>query len=94
MNGPGFEISISGRDDGTLEALYIRCADGKVHHTEEIKEDIVMADYDANNNLLGIEILAPVKLRVLADLIDEAHRNPFKKFVRKSAPKKFLVTSR
>ena len=91
MDSPGFEISISGRDDGTLEAVYIRCSEGKVHHTDEIKEDVVLADYDSQGNLLGIEILAPVKLRVLSKLIDEDHRRPFRKFIRKSAPQEFLV---
>ena len=40
----GFELSISARDDGTLEALYILLQDAKIVRTDEIVEDIVLAD--------------------------------------------------
>lgn len=82
----GYELSVSARNDGTLEAAYIRLREAKVDQTREIIEDVLLADYDAAGNLLGIEILAPVHLNDLAELVDEANREPFQRFVRETAP--------
>lgn len=83
----GFEISISARDDGTLEALYIRVSTNKVARTEEVPgPDEVLADYDSKGRLVGIEILSPVKLSKLAGLVEEPRRKPFRKFVKNAAP--------
>jgi uncharacterized protein YuzE len=82
----GFELSVSGRDDGTLEAAYFRVKKGKVARTEEVVPDTVMADYDSSGELLGIEVLAPVRLSVLANQVERARRSSFRKFVRQSAP--------
>lgn len=61
----GFEVSVSGRDEGTLEAIYVRFSKGRVARTEELQEDVLLADYDAHGQLIGLEILAPVRLRDL-----------------------------
>jgi len=89
----GFELSVSARDDGTLEAVYIRFQEGKPSRTGEIIDDVLMADYGARGNLLGIEILAPVKLSDITRLVDQSHRASFRKFVKSSAPDEFLVPS-
>ncbi|MBN1512874.1 MAG: DUF2283 domain-containing protein [Phycisphaerae bacterium] len=88
----GFEISTSARGDGTLEAVYIRLARGKVARTVEIVEDIVLADYNSRGRLLGIELLAPVRLPDIANLIDTPRRAGFRKAVRKAAPQEFVLT--
>ena len=78
----GFEISISARDDGTLEALYIRVSRNKVATTREVDgKDEVLADYDSNGKLVGIEVLSPVKLKRIVRLIDEPRRRSFRRFV-------------
>ncbi len=82
----GFELSISARDDGTLEALYIRLRVGKVAKTKEISEDVLLADYDSRTKLLGIEVLAPVKLSRITRLVDEDRRKPLRRFVKAQAP--------
>jgi uncharacterized protein YuzE len=87
----GFQISINGRDDGTLEALYIRLSTNKVARTDEVPgESEVLADYDSAGRLVGIEILSPVKLRKLVGLVDEPRRRPFSKFVRSAAPEQLV----
>lgn len=87
----GFEISISARDDGTLEALYIRLSTNKVAKTKEVSGPAeVLADYDANGRLVGIEILSPVRLSKLAELVDRPRRKPFRKFVRTAAPEELV----
>lgn len=82
----GFEISISGRDDGTIEVVYITLRDGKAARTREVIEDVLLADYDNRGRLIGIEILAPVRLSKLTPLVEEKRRKPFRNFVRTQAP--------
>jgi uncharacterized protein YuzE len=87
-----FELSISGRDDGTLEAAYIQLLDEKVSRTKEVVEDVVLADYTADGRLIGIEILAPARLGDLARLVkQEATRRSFRRFIKKSVPRDLLV---
>jgi uncharacterized protein YuzE len=87
----GFEISVSARDDGTLEAVYFRFREGKVAESRELDEDVMVADYDAQGRLLGVEILAPVKVSELEKLVEMSRRPAFKRFVEKSVPRD-LVT--
>lgn len=42
--------------DQAADALYIELADGEVESTEEIKPGVIL-DYDANGNVLGVEML-------------------------------------
>ena len=88
----GFEISISARDDGTLEALYIRLSANKIARTKELPgPDEVLADYDSRGRLVGIEILSPVKLTKIARLVDQPKRETFRKLVSTSAPELVLA---
>ncbi len=88
----GFEISISARDDGTLEAIYIRIAGGEIHRTVEIDgETELLADYDAGGQLVGIEILSPVPLSKIASLVDEGRREPFRRTVERYAPREMVL---
>jgi uncharacterized protein YuzE len=82
----GFELSLSSNEDGSIDTLYIRFKKGKVKRTRKIIEDTVLADYDENDNVLGVEVLAPVKLAELAKLVEQPRRNSFRKFVRDSGP--------
>lgn len=86
----GFEISISGRNDGTVESLYITVGAGKITKTKTIVEDIVLADYDAHGRLIGIEILAPVKISQITPLVEEKRRKPFRSFVKAQAPEELV----
>jgi len=88
----GFEFSISARDDGTLEAAYVRVGDGSVARTKEIVEDVLLADYDRRGKLLGIEILSPVKLSAVTRLVDPPRRPSFRKFIRRAAPQEFVLS--
>ena len=87
----GYQVSTSMGGDGTIEAIYVRFANGKVAETRELDEDVLLADYDANGVLLGIEILAPVKISRLARLVDQDKRRPFRKAMRNAAPPDFVL---
>lgn len=91
QNIVGFELSISARDDGTLDAAYVRFRDGKVKRTKEIIEDVLLADYDARGQLLGLEILAPVDISDLVRLVDAPARKPFKRFMERSVPAELMA---
>jgi len=82
----GFEISISGRRDGTLVAVYLQVSNKPVAATREIEEDVLLADHDRNGRLVGIEILAPVSLARLQRLVTPSKRRPLRRFLRQSAP--------
>ena len=85
-NGSAFEISVSGRGDGAIEGAYIRLREAKVARTREVAGDALLADYDARGNLIGIEILAPVRISQVVNLVDQRRRRPFRRFVRQSLP--------
>jgi uncharacterized protein YuzE len=82
----GFEISVSARDDGTIEAAYFHFLSGEVAETREVEEDVAFADYDADGNLLGIEIIAPVRIKAIEKLVKGDRRRGFKKFAQGSLP--------
>lgn len=88
---PGFKLSISADADGALQAAYIRLRGNKIARTKEIVEDVVMADYDGRGQLVGIEILAPVSLKIIARLVDESRRRSFRRFVREQAPNDLVL---
>jgi uncharacterized protein YuzE len=87
-----FEISISGRDDGTIEAMYISVADGKIAKTKEIEEDALLADFDSRGRLLGLEVLAPVKISDLLKQVKTPTKKAFKRFIQYTAPSELVLT--
>jgi len=42
--------------DDTADALYVQLAEGEIEKTEEIKPGLIL-DYDAEGNVLGVEML-------------------------------------
>ncbi len=85
-----FEVSISGRDDGTVEAIYVKFLPDTVAKTVEVEQDELLVDYNENGDVVGIEILAPVKLAQLTDLVEQGLRDSFRKFVRTTLPDSFV----
>lgn len=90
MSNVFFEVSISGRNDGTVEAVYIHLSDRKVARTVEKADRQLVVDYDRDGNVVGIEILEPVAIRKLTSLVDSSFRSSFKRFVQESVPQDFV----
>lgn len=90
-NTAAFEISVTGREDGAIGVAYIRLKKGRVARTREIDGDALLADYDARGNLIGIEVLAPVRIPQLVGLVDENRRPSFRRFVRQCFPRGLLA---
>jgi hypothetical protein len=88
----GFQIAISGRRDGSIEAVYLAVSDNKIARTDEIIEDHMLVDYDRNGRIVGVEILAPVRLRDVTGLVDVRSRAPLKRFLRRSVPQEFVTS--
>jgi uncharacterized protein YuzE len=86
----GFEITLSTRGDGTLEAVYIRLGKGKVAKTKEIDGDQVLADYAKNGALVGIELLAPVKIKRIETLVEPDQRRSFRRALKNVTPQQFV----
>jgi uncharacterized protein YuzE len=85
----GFGLSVQAREDGTLEAAYVRLSQQKVSRTEELIESVLLLDCDEDGSVVGIEILAPVnvsQVEELANRLDASQREAFLNFVRSSAP--------
>ena len=55
------------RYDEEADALYIRLRKGAYYESDEIKEGFIL-DYDANGNIVGIEILDASSNLTVADL--------------------------
>lgn len=87
----GFELSVSARDDGAIEAAYVRFRDEPVSKTREIIEGTLLADYAATGELIGIEVLGPVRMSDLEALVDSARRATFRAFLEKTAPREFIA---
>ncbi|NIM14806.1 MAG: DUF2283 domain-containing protein [Candidatus Aminicenantes bacterium] len=53
------------------DALYIRLKENKIKDTDEVSEDLII-DYDADGNVVGIEILSASKKADTDQLIIQA----------------------
>jgi len=95
VTSPPFGLSVTARRDGSLEAAYLRLAQGTVARTEEVVTGTLLVDVDSEGQLVGIEILRPVaidRLIMLTERLPESQREAFETFIRLSAPPA-LVTS-
>ena len=78
-----FELIWRGQD-GSLGGAYIKLQSGRVHHTEEIRPGVLLADYDKNGRLLGIDILAAVNVSIVTGLVDDPRQRASLKKVMKN----------
>ncbi len=83
-------ISVSDAGEGALIA-YIGDEATPVARTEQIIEATLLADYDEDGELVGIEVLAPVRLADVVALVTPEEREPLAVFLRQSAPRELLV---
>lgn len=92
----GFGLTVTTHQDGSLEAAYLRISNHAVAETEEVIESVLMLDLDANNQPVGIEILAPVSLTevlALADRLDPSQKSSFCEFLKSFTTPALLTPS-
>lgn len=87
----GFEISASGDELGEVESAYIYLSHNPVARSRTHKADVLSADYDAAGALVGIEILAPVKIADLVKLAEPDLREALERFVRGAGPPALIL---
>ncbi len=85
---PSLRLSVN-EETGAIRAAYLRVREGEVAETREVAEGRVYADYDANDSLLGIELLGPCSVEVL-DTIAEREPEAVKRFLRGGAPRELV----
>lgn len=68
---------------GRVQAVYFRVRKGKVAETIEVVDGKVNADYDAQGQLLGVEMLGPCEAAVLDQLGSDPEAVAF---IRRAAP--------
>ncbi len=74
---------------GIVRAAYLRIRKGEVAETKEVSEGRAFADYDANGNLLGVELLAPCEVAVL-NQISSHEPEPVRRFLMGSPPRELV----
>lgn len=87
-----FNLSISGRADGRIDAVYLTVANRKVARTQEVVADHLLVDYDRNGRVVGVEILGPVRLRDVTGLVDQRSRGTLRRFLARSVPHEFVAS--
>jgi uncharacterized protein YuzE len=86
-----FRVSVETHDQtGEVIAVYLQVRKGKTSTTKEYAGGDAFADYDKDGQLLGIELLAPCRVRVLESI---AGQPPARQFVRNAVPSSMLVRS-
>jgi hypothetical protein len=75
---------------GEILAVYLQIRKGKSQRVKEYANGTAFADYSRSGQLLGIELLAPCEVKVLARI---AADEPAKRFVKNNTPRGMLVTS-
>lgn len=87
-----FRVEASFDDvSGRMVAVYLRVREGVVAETREPKEGYAYADYSADGELLGVELLGPCD----ADILESLGRNepePVQRFLRDSVPGAFVTS--
>lgn len=70
-------------DNGDLSGAYVALRDGKVARTEVVKRDVLLADYDRQDRLIGIDVLAPTDASLVINLVEDPNqKNAIKKLMR------------
>lgn len=59
VSKPKFEVVINGKVRPNVDTLYVRFLDAKVSNTKEVQPEKVMVDYNEDQELVGLEIIAP-----------------------------------
>lgn len=76
-------------------AVYFQFRKGRYDHVKEFAGGSAIADYDKNGYLLGVELIAPCKVKIVDELAAEespALRNSVKRFMRSTGPRELVAT--
>lgn len=81
---------------GALLAVYFQIRHGKAAEVREIADGAAFANFDRKGRLLGVELLGPCEVTLIAKLSqkdpDVKHRNRIKRFLHDHMPKKMAIS--
>ncbi|MBI1903889.1 MAG: hypothetical protein HYS13_22535 [Planctomycetia bacterium] len=87
-----FRVAVTtDKQTGRLMAVYFQVRRGKAAEVREFEQGNALANYNANGELLGIELLGPCKLKVVDQIAEKD--GVVRQFIRSNAPRKMLVGS-
>lgn len=85
-----FQINVeTDNRTGEVLAVYFLIRKGKSAEVREFCDGKAFADYDSKGTLLGIELLAPCKLRLLDKI--EGTEPEVRRFVKRAAPRAMVT---
>ena len=73
---------------GSVTAVYFQIRSGRSAKTKELADGMMLADYNAKGELIGLELLGPCTAKVLDKIVID---KPTRSLIRKAAPRE-LVT--
>ena len=79
-----FRMSVNGGTDGEIEAIYFQLRAAKVARTDEVIDGALLADYDRQGQLVGFEIISPVKIADIVPFIEKPSRAIFRRFIQRA----------
>lgn len=84
------QLTFTAGDDGSAKAAYITLGNTSVFRTEEIKGDILLADFDEEDRLVGIEILGPIQVKDILSLVDAGQQGQLERLIKRHFPAEFI----
>jgi hypothetical protein len=81
---------------GEVLAAYFQIRKGRSDHVKQFANGAAIADYDKNGYLLGVEVLAPCKVKVVDQIVKDepkAVASRVRHFMQQSGPRELVVTS-
>jgi uncharacterized protein YuzE len=95
MTKLNFGLSIdTDNASGEVVAVYFQIRKGRSHETREFADGAAFADYNANGELIGIELLAPCRVSIVDQLAANEPlevRRKTKRFLRESGPRRMIA---
>ena len=92
-----FRISIETEDEtGEVLSVYFQVRKGRHDHAKEFAGGAAIGDYDKHGYLLGVELLAPCKVKIVDEVAKsetQLMRSGIKKFMRNSGPRELVGTT-
>ena len=81
------------QDTGEVLAVSFRFRAGKVDETREFDDGNILADYDADGNLLGIEVLGPCRIQILTERVARREPETLREWLRTQLPPQMMKSA-
>ncbi len=86
QNSYSLSVSVN-HSNGEILSVYFQIRAGKSVKTKELAQGRMMADYNRQGKLLGVEMIAPCSAKVMASIDIE---EPARAFIQNTVPRNFV----